>query len=49
MDASATRDAELMDDISGAAENARQLLSALDTTTAGALVLDTKLDRKSVV
>jgi len=43
MDASATRDAELMDDISGAAENARQLLSALDTTTAGALVLDTKL------
>ena len=42
MDASATRDAELMDDISGAAENARQLLSALDTTTAGALVLDTK-------
>src|SRR5690242_12069549 len=36
LDTSATGDAELMDDISGAAENTRQLLSALDTTTAGA-------------
>ena len=43
MDASATRDAELMDDISGAAENTSQLLLALDTTTAGAIGLDTKL------
>jgi len=43
MDASATGDAELMDDISGAAENTSQLLLALDTTTESAVVLDTKL------
>jgi hypothetical protein len=41
--ASATGDAKLMDDLGGAAENTRQLLSALDTTTAGAVVLDTEL------
>jgi cell fate (sporulation/competence/biofilm development) regulator YlbF (YheA/YmcA/DUF963 family) len=40
---SMTSDAELMDDIRGAAENAGQLLSVLDTTTAGAVVLDTEL------
>ena len=36
-------DAELVDDVRGAAERTRQLLSALDTTTAGAVVLDSKL------
>jgi hypothetical protein len=40
---SMTSDAALMDDIRGAAENAGQLLSVLDTTTAGAVVLDTEL------
>ena len=40
---SMTSDAELMDDIRGAAENAGQLLSVLDTTTAGAVVLDAEL------
>jgi hypothetical protein len=40
---SMTSDAALMDDIPGAAENAGQLLSVLDTTTAGAVVLDTEL------
>jgi hypothetical protein len=43
MDASATRDAELMDNISNAAENTTQLLSVLDTTTAGAVTLDAGL------
>jgi hypothetical protein len=40
---SMTSDAELIDDIRVAAENAGQLLSALDTTTAGVVVLDTEL------
>src|SRR5690349_9751708 len=43
--ASATRDRELMDDLVGAAERTVQLLSALDTTTAAALVIDTELPR----
>src|SRR5215831_8402420 len=43
MDASATHDAELMNDISDAAESTRCLLSALDTTTEDAVVLDTEL------
>jgi hypothetical protein len=42
-DASATRDAELIDDLWSAAVNTSQLLSSLDTTTAGAIVLDAKL------
>jgi hypothetical protein len=42
-DASATRDAELIDDVWGAADNSRQLLSSRDTTTEGAIVLDAKL------
>jgi hypothetical protein len=37
--ASTTGDAKLMDDLGGAAEKARELLSALDTTTAGAVVI----------
>ena len=36
-------DAELVDDVRGAAERTRELISALDTTTAGAVVLDSKL------
>jgi cell fate (sporulation/competence/biofilm development) regulator YlbF (YheA/YmcA/DUF963 family) len=39
---SMTSDAELMGDIWDTAENAGQLLSLLDTTTAGAVVLDTE-------
>src|SRR5262249_50716704 len=35
-------DAELMDEIRHAAENTTQLLSLLDTTTEGAVVLDTE-------
>ena len=41
--ASVTGDAELMDDIWDAAENTGQQLSALDTTTAGAVVFDDEL------
>lgn len=36
-------DAALVDDLRGAAERTRELISALDTTTAGAVVLDSKL------
>jgi hypothetical protein len=41
--ASTTTDAALMDKIRDAAERTSQLLSVLDTTTAGAVVLDTEL------
>src|SRR5260370_2800397 len=46
--ASATDDAELMDDLRGAAETTRKLLCALDTTTAGAVAIDTELPRLEV-
>jgi hypothetical protein len=45
---SATHDAKLMDDLRGAAETTLQLLCALDTTTAGAVVIDTELPRLEV-
>ena len=41
--ASATGDAELMDDLGRVAEKTLQLLWNLDTTTAGAVVIDTEL------
>jgi hypothetical protein len=43
--ASAVHDAELMNGLSDAAERAIQLLQALDTTTAGAVVIDSELPR----
>jgi hypothetical protein len=46
--ASAGCDAELMDDLSGAAETTLQLLCALDTTTAGAVAIDTELPRLEI-
>ena len=45
---SATHDAELMDDLRGTAETTLQLLRALDTTTAGAVAIDTELPRLEV-
>ena len=41
--AATTHDPQLIDDIRDAAEGTRGLLAALDTTTAGAVVLDSKL------
>jgi len=46
--ASATHDAELMDDLRGAAETTLQFLCALDTTTEGAVAIDTELPRLEV-
>jgi hypothetical protein len=46
--ASAVCDAELMDGLSDAAERAIQLLQALDTTTAGAVVVDSELPRLEI-
>jgi len=46
--ASAAPDAQPMDDLSDAAERTLQLLRALDTTTAGALAIDTELPRLEV-
>jgi hypothetical protein len=46
--ASAVHDAELMNGLSDAAERAIQLLQALDTTTAGAVVIDSELPRLEV-
>ena len=46
--ASARRDVELMDDLSGAAERMVQLIWALDTTTAGAVAIDAELPRLEV-
>ena len=44
----ASRDAGLMNELSGAAEKAVQLLSVLDTTTAAALAIDTELPRLKI-
>jgi hypothetical protein len=41
----ATRDAELLGDVRDAAERMVELLSGLDTTTAGAVAIDTELPR----
>jgi len=46
--ASASRDAGLMNELSGVAEKAVQLLSVLDTTTAAALAIDTELPRLKI-
>src|SRR5260370_4932801 len=46
--ASATHVAELMDDLRGAAETTLQFLCALDTTTEGAVAIDTELPRLEV-